>query len=595
MRWRVGWSRGWAIGVFAAALIVGVLYSRAVRRVALGSEFQYIPRESVLLVATGDLRSLWTQVEGVMRSFSSSDGGSGEFADFLREMTQELGQADPPVAKIEDLERYGIDIDRGILISFYRTKLTPGFVGVVPVEAPEALLHALGDGMQPKKSFIEDPTRGVRHHVYDFGDFRISFPDARTAVVSDSPELLRRSLVLRTENMRHASNNDDLYHAIGRVARGPLLVGSNIFAYWQSRTAPFGERAAMLRLTPEEIRIDGEVELVGSTLRVVDHLRRRSHAGPVAWSRALPEGMLGFAVLQDDALSQYRGFVSEELLGEWLPEVAADLEELVPGGELPRVERVAFAVTDYEDGLPDFLAGFWGSRAVLEATLSEIQRQSRQSRDLPLLLAALAEYRSSGGPPPSLAELERERLLVSEEHSLFHRYPIELGGVGEPRFEERDFSTPAYEREIHGHLVRFLAPPLTRNDLRYRTDLAELGGEVLASDRYRMATVFLDDALWVATDVRDLESLLAPGDSDDGQRGGGGLRAVPQGAKVRLALDLERITTLGLLSPGSDLERAVLEGLTFLEAFSLFELDAVPHPDEQRMQVTIRLHRGSVR
>jgi hypothetical protein len=187
-------------------------------------------------------------------------------------------------------------------------------------------------------------------------------------------------------------------------------------------------------------------------------------------------------------------------------------------------------------------------------------------------------------------DLERLRLLDPEEDSLFHRYPAGPAQFGDPRYQQDDFSSPTYERNFRGHRIRFLAPPMGSNDLAYRPDLAAADPKSLGNDRYRMATAIDGDVLWIATDVRDLQSVLSgkPAMRDSEDRGSA-LHRGPAGAKLHVSLDLDRLVELSLLFPGSDLEKFVREGLSEMQDLSTFELDAVPSLDQSRLHVSATL------
>lgn len=577
---RTLWTRNTILLAVAATICCGVLYSRAVRRVSLGEHFQYLPREGELLIATGDVESLWKRAEEHFGSLFRRNGP----------LHKELHEGEPsklPVTKLSDLTRYGLDIHRGILVSVYRPTGAFGFVAVLPIVdrvAMQKTLTVIDDETAPEPFTIPD-RRGGKHEALRFRDFIAAFPEPGLAVLSSSEELMRRSLTLREENLDHAANNDSLYDAVRRVLRGPLLAGSNIFVYWQSRTAPFDERAAVLRLTRNEVRLDGEVELRGATLRVADHLRRRGNASS-DWIGRLPAQTIGVAVVQDDQLSGYRQFVSEQLLGSISTRADALIQEATAGIEMPRFDRIAVALTDYEDGLPDFIVGIWGDRRQLEGTLERAQQVYRRARDRGLLEHALSKY--TGPAPPTVASLVDAKLLGPEDDSLFHRYPIEGHSVGEPRFRGGDFATPSYIREIAGHRVRFLAPPLRANDLAVRTDLQNADPQMLSSDRYRLATVFDQGALWIATDVGDLETLLK---KKPAVARAGILASPEKGSKVHATLDVDRLIALGMLSPGSELGKLVHDGLGELRGFSALQVDATPSLLENRLHFSASLRR----
>lgn len=572
---------------FVVVLLCSVLYSRAVRRVVLGEEFQYVPRESVLLAATGDIESLWggveTHLNAALRAAEEGDSLLGELKKTIREK-----KFQPP--RLEDVRQWGLNVHRGILISAYRVtsgwkNLAEEFLVILPIADEKKFFAKLEKELKgkPKEKFTWEDREGRSYKVYEADGLLACMPQPGILVVSPSEELMRRSLMLRSENLAHAAANDVLYQAVKRRLRGPLLTGASIFVYWQSRTAPFSERTGVFRLEPEEVRIETDIELAGAPVRAFDALRLRN-TSDLDWARKLPPDTLAAVMVQDENLSLYRNFLAEQIFRERM--------------EIPNVTRALFAVTDFEDGLPDGLLGLWGEREKLEEVAKDIRQQVRQSRDLALLNGALKDYRRRDGPPPSLADLERLRLLVPEEDSLFHRYPLLPGGAGDPEFGNRDFSTPAYERVLNGRKIHFIAPPITENDLRYRQDLKWIDPEDLKGDRYRMAYVLLDDSLWIATDIRDLERLTKPA-----SQAGPGLETSPAfrtasarwtaGAKLQAFVGLDRVISLGLLNPGSDLESLVRGALIDFKAYSTLGLEAAPSSDQQRLVGEIGLHRAT--
>lgn len=73
---------------FVTILAISILYSRVVRRFALGDEFQYIPRESVLIAATGDIESIWGGLEAHLGTALRAADTKGD--SFLAELRKDL-------------------------------------------------------------------------------------------------------------------------------------------------------------------------------------------------------------------------------------------------------------------------------------------------------------------------------------------------------------------------------------------------------------------------------------------------------------------------------------------------------------------------
>src|SRR5215217_6335683 len=83
-------------------LLIGVLvlamgYSRLVRRLSLARELRYIPRENALLLATGDLDSLWRATEFQLHEALQAPKGAGILAAQIREWKRNLAPGDLPV------------------------------------------------------------------------------------------------------------------------------------------------------------------------------------------------------------------------------------------------------------------------------------------------------------------------------------------------------------------------------------------------------------------------------------------------------------------------------------------------------------------
>lgn len=593
-----------AFWVLLGTLFGSLAYSRTVRHITLGDEFQYIPRENVLLVATGDVESLWTALDEHLGGFLGSS---------LKELQDD---SEDPILQPEDLARYGLDVKRGVLLSLFRVKDEDRGLAVIPVADPVALLASFGELCEeaPERQPIPDARNQGKHPVYFCDDWWLALPQPGIGVVSNSAELMQRSLSFRRENLAHATNNDKLYEAVQRTARGPLLVGPTVFAYWQSRTAPFAERSAVLRLDRDQIRIQADASLSTGPVRIAEDLLRRDRVED-DWARQLPVDTLGFVLLQDRNLASYKAFVVDELLPHLRSEGFFEAVKPAKNSELSRYgdfvtdrlfpqlfgvpgsSRLLLAVTDIDDGLPDLLVGVRGERAGLERAVRNLQRELRRSRDMGLLSQARAEYLKRTGSAPTLAELQAMQLLEPEPHPLFDRYPLLPQGIGTPEFQGRDFANGSYQRQIDGHLIYFLTPPVTGNDFRYRQDLADADRQALAGDRHRVAALLSGETLWIATDVDDLRGVIARA-AGRGQS----LRENPaferasasweRGAKLQVFFDIDRILARSRLRPGSSLESMVSAIPSGFPAYSTFALSGAPTSDERSFALDASLRRA---
>src|SRR4051812_1644635 len=149
--------------------------------------------------------------------------------------------------------------------------------------------------------------------------------------------------------------------------------------------------------------------------------------------------------------------------------------------------------------------------------MSGVRRRLQERRDRALLRSVLATV-----PPDvrisSFANLVEEGYLDPEPDAPWDRYVLRDRKIVRVELRDQDFANAAYMRG--GSTIEYLTPRLTDNDLRYRAEIqpAENGDAPInyeayeasvKSDRYRMAYVVGDGVFWLATDVPQLEAVLA--------------------------------------------------------------------------------------
>ena len=376
----------WLLALLTAAVVASILYSRATRRITLGSEFRYIPKENTILIATGDLASLHRGAEFHLRDLLAE---SSPVRALLAERL-ELEVEDLELPSLEELTERGLDVRRGILFSLYRTKREgrEKFVAVLPITDRGVFTRALAEGLDE----TVEPEGGGEWapdglEVVSVGDVGVAFPEPGLAVASNSPDLLERSLTLADDNLRHAANNDSFYKGSHRVLRGPLLSGSNVFLFWQSRSAPFGELAAALRLLPGSIRIEADMDLAGGDLRILDEVLAPG-PDPGDWKRNLPVDAIATLAVQDRELSHVldlamnAGALTPQLTGFPIGALRVDRS----------LERAVLAIASWEGLVPSLVVGLWGDERALEDVALDIQSTLRANRDLRVLAEVLEEH-----------------------------------------------------------------------------------------------------------------------------------------------------------------------------------------------------------
>lgn len=566
------------LGVLLASIL---LYGRATRVRLFPAGLGLIPREDTLVLVSGSLRALW---EGVDEHFGEviRDEETGEestLVSLVAGLRETFDEGGVPVERLEDLARYGVDPERGVVLGLGRAEEAPGVTAVLPVadrggftsfvtgllgSDPDEPLPASVADLDPKAG---EGGTGPRLLSFDQGQPFVAFPEGEVAALTwgrAAAIRLRRGLSRRAENRAHALESDALYDDLRERLGIPGGPDPQVYLFWQPQgLLPFDEMGALLEIESDQILLDAGVRLSEGGLRVLDTL---ANAPPPAgaWDRQLPATTAAVLVLRDEAALDYLRLAArlgglEEMFREEYGGVLGELQGL------PALSRLLIAVTGYRDGLPELLLEIRGDPAGLEKLVDDLQLRHRKRRDRLILERALATHREErdGEEASSVEELFDSGYLAPEPDSLYDLYPIREGIALEAELLPKHLQVPSYRRSHGDHTMEYLLPPISDNDLRYDPELAAEGGPAKGTDRYRMATVLLDGVLWVATDAEDLEALL---DRRDGEQGDD-LRESPvyrtartgwtAEDKIQSFLDVDQLTTLGLLSPESAIEEQV--------------------------------------
>jgi hypothetical protein len=618
-------SRIVALGTVALILAASVLYSRAVRKAYLTDDLRYVPKENALLLVAGDIRSLWDAIDDHFGETirHDRDGEAGFLFETFEELREGLEEQELEIHELVDLSACGIDVDRGLVLSMKRVDeesvplllmhLTDTATFLQKLSQPllTGPVPQMGDPVFSLEEMIAEPEQwlaGWRRGTDDPGPRLVSSDDAEQVIALPGPDgpaifldsedtlLMHRALLSTRSNMRYALENDALYESLRHRLRRPLAVGPSLFLFWHPRELPgVAEIVALVRLTDTEIRVEAEVKVHRGVLQLADRFFE-TVPEPVPWPRYLDPRTAGVVVVEDRALSHYLSFLAR------FGEVRAAMAEYYGGvlaelGGMPELRRVLLAATGYRDGLPELLMGIWAGPQALDDLVDTLKLRHRQARDRLILDSAQDSFREAfGRSAASVRELLEAGLLAEERHSSFEHYPLGDGRVGDSDLGSDVLDNPTYHHRYGNHEFEFLLPPVTANDLEYVSEFAEQDRESLQSDRYRLATAVLDGVLWVASDVRELEALVdraagAHADINDNPA----FRAVSAEwrghEKLEAFVDIDALTTLGLLSPESEIQEQARHVLLDLRDHPAIAFDLHTVPEEDRVSISVRLLR----
>ena len=576
-------ARPTLFAALAIILSVSVLYSVSVRRAFFGDAVAFIPIEDELVVVTGELKSLWQGIDHHFGEvFLDEDGDAGDLTEAFRDLRDGFQEDGVRVVGLGDLARHGFDLERGLLLSGRGLAGSePSVLVTLPTAEDSAFtrfVSALLDDDPDGESPDLRPS-DARVLSYPGEDVLLAFPGSGRAVMSGDADHLRRSLLNRDRNRAHTAGDDGLYGAVRERLGGPLGLGPTVFLFWRPLAQPGLERlTGVLSLDPDAVRVRLEAEVTANTLRVLDDFLLPGGADR-QWYRSLGPETVAALVVEDEALAGYLGFVMRFATARGF------MDERYGGvlSALRTVEglrRTVLAVTGYRDGLPELLLGVWGAPDALDALVLDLQLRHREERDRAVLGGALELFADGGsaeaevlrdGDPVPVGALQSAGLLSVESGAALENYTVRVTGAGSdvslsvvPRgLTRQDLPEDIYEREYGTATIKYVLPAVTDNDVRYVPGLADLDVGALSGDRYRLATVLLDGVLWVATDVRDAQRQVDRSGTDASDRLPGlssnqafqTARATwSDEDRIQGFIDVERVTTLGLLSPESEVE-----------------------------------------
>ena len=597
-------------------LLVGsIAYSRVLRGLRLSDDLAYVPKESEIVLMSADIASLWGAVDRHFGPILRGEEGrhEGSLYEAMKSLRETLEEKHRPVCDLADLEKYGLDVNGGLIVSSTRLDSMSDLVTVFHVRDRKAFLQAYSDvtgAKQDESTPILEPqshptgsTNPEGQEIVSFGDEEnyAAFRDDGTASILASPTALgpRRIFLAGRENRRHAVEDDALYDSLRRLTAGRRGGSPALYAFWRPRDLPFlDQAAAALRLGAEEIDLDADIRIGSGGLRILDDFE--TPPPPTSFQpRYLPARTAAAVMIQDEDVARYIRFADtfagvREFLEQQYAGALAELRDVRD------LHGLVLAITGYHDGVPDILLGLWGNRSDLERVIERLQVRRREERDRDILEGALAAYAMvpGGSSPVTLEHLFSAGVLVPEPGPLFDHARLQNGRLGTSDLRFEDLPMDFYTRPYRGATISYILPPAGDNDVRYVEEFRNASPETIRGDRYRLASIFLDDALWVASDTTALEELVnrVLDRTEDVASNPAYLTARAAWTsvdKLHGFADLDQITLMGLLSPESEIADAIKQSLPDLRNHPAVSFRLAPGRTSRSFSAAVHLFRRS--
>jgi len=593
------------------AVVAATLYDVVLQYSAVPAVMRYVPPESSAYAFTPSLRSLWVasdpHVGRFFRAVLPPKGKSkgedvGVATRLAQDIRETLRKSGIPLAQVDDLIPLGIDPDRAAAAAMVKGSAGPGLLFAVPILGEQGFLDAAGKLFEEKAAPASESLSvgGREYAVHKRGDWFIVFPGASTAILARDKGLFPRALLDSEGNLAYFRSGD---HAIRSFAQ--LMPGYEARPEaWIKGSADLGPFARSLRFA---VAIDGERMLIRTKIMPPvgqsRHLQKVVARGDAELASLIPSMSQGnlSAVLVDSSFSSYFGLLERQMGGSR----KSPLEEYFPGvmEELEKANqatRLSLAVGPEPKAVPDVLLGLELGQAEAEDLVFRVQSKLRLKRDAQILEAALKQREKDTGAAQDLspAALVAEKRLSAERDALWPRYRRVQGAFkSDPPLARPDFANSSYQREEGGRALRFILPPMSDDDFRYRLsedERKDASEAELKADKYRLCSIYSQGTLWFGNDADGLrrwldrlQSSRVNADLEDASRvAGHSLRS-----KLTLFIHPRQLLDQGALHPDPRVNTSARRDLSELDGYRVVLLTVAADPTEQELYAAITLLR----
>lgn len=595
----IGQTRITIFILFIVLLIATLSFNRVIHTGFIPNDSKYLAKELPVVIVSGSVETLWNSIDYHFGEALRDSKDPGVILQGIRTIQDSLADRGLTVDSLNDIENYGLNITTPNLLGLMPNGNESDLVAIVKSNNKTTLLDQFAillDTEQRQVITLSGKNSPDKLITTKMENLFIGDADTNTLIVSNKQKWLQSGYFQNTTNEKHWLNNDTLYQSIKTQLRKPLGSEATLFGYWNSYNIPLiNQITALLEFDKKSIRLDASIDFrkTALNLRLIKSLLQTPLTQP-PWQHLLPYNTVATFSIQDQNLEQYIGYLEREKeMRRWIKNsYGGVLSELT---DVKSLERLVLAVTGYDQGLPELLMGVWGDHADLQKIMTRIQHQAQKKRNHEILQGALSAYHSvniidtlsttldsptsrqekSAINKPhdienratqqkniSIKNLRDNQLLHPESVDLFDHYSI-LNGEITGTITMHDLENPGYTYNYNGMKIRFLTPLISKNDIAYRKEFSELELTSINND-HRLAYAFSQDVLWIASNAKELESLLDRAHFTEGHLGNNpayqtATKIWQPHDKIQGFINVDRAAALGLLSPESGINNHVKE------------------------------------
>ncbi len=547
--------------------------------------FQYIPKENNLLFTTGEIELLWTAVESNFGDVIGDQKREGFLRQFFKAIQEQIAEHDhtkQPIKSAGDLEQFGLDIKKGTIFSIQALKNKPRVLWLVHLKNQDAFIDLIASVTELDKKEIlkkEIPSLDGRNYTcLSFNDeIYLSFPEPNLGIFCTDFGMITRSLQNQKKNLDFYRKNDALYKNAFQDLESPISQGQSLYIFFRPTFfSPLHAVSAILHLTQDGIRLNitGQFEKIG-----IDLIRSFFESPPKhqEWYQyLLRDTAFSFSVQQRDIARYIRYLSRMEVVKDNLSEVLETYSNSVfkdffwELGGIDGLERISYAVTGYNEGLPDAVFQIWGNEKQLLEKINNLRIRLAKRRDLAIFRKALdamlqdnPELRVGSVPETYTGKRLKEMgYIAREDFSNFDDYVLKDGVIYINNIQNRHFNNIFYTVKYNNFYIGYIAPKIMENDLRYRFKTGEYDQDILMNDRYRLAFIFTGGDLILATNPKDLKVIIDNFQSSKNSLSNDhtfdkGTNKWNKNQEIQAFMNMDRVISIGLLTPESAIEDAI--------------------------------------
>lgn len=584
----------------AVAVLLALLagYFFAVRNIP--PLLRYVPLESQAFVVTAPLNQLWEGLAPHLAPYFADEetDANTERTQVRRaglDFRQQLDAKQIVLRHAGDLAAIGVDGNLQAAVAAVERHGRIHVLAVIPVLDRPRFIDTLEKLTDETPRELADPAGPL----LDFDSVVLAFGDDGTALLSDHPDVVRRSRSGSNQRLASFRSNDRVAGAFATALPATAGMQTAWLRGWVQLTDPLplgGELFFALAADSAGLAAEGRTKLSPRRSELVSSLYRRE---PLPhFTSTLPRSDLALSLSATVLNFLLRDLAEIPAVAELEPlhgHFAPVFKQLQRSDS---VRGLSIAVSNANLRVPGIVLGLRMAASDADAFVLRLQSSLRSERDREILRSARAAFAQQSGTEdqPTSQDLLDAGILQVEPGALWSRYAT-IDADPDPTLTAKDFSGEEYRHPLAGgNTLRSLMPPFSENDLAHRfADMRdELEVDELRNDRYRLSSVYIDGNLWIGNDGQVLthwiDRLLGEAQTEN-FADAAFLDPDAAEAKVLATVQPVRLLEAGKLYPDNDVNRTSRQWLTDLASYrtALFSLSS--DPKEQGLNVRATLLR----